>query len=469
VQYTLSLHDALPICTTATHTAQIAVIGPLASNALTTAQAGCTTGGTALAAASAAQSTATAAASTTATHTAQIAALPSYGSVTSTVLAVGTAQGWSTNVAWTWQGAQIVVAPTNFYTVTYTPPAVWAHNQHELLPYSTTNYGAVTGAVTITMVSNIYLASVSGTWKIKYSDGLIGTPVYTDADYLTTTTALLRAWCSTNPADAASAYYAYFSNLVVYTYDRTYMQPLQYTNDAAGIVARVDPLPSGNTDQRRVVNQESLTDAINSATPVIAKEAWNYTPTGARQPSATTLTIDKTLVQQGLMAYLQSGDYFAASYQGGDWYNGTTGSVWRLGPGGRVAFEVSSTNRMLFVQAFTIATNWATIDVATNWITGAPYVEFSQDLGNPQWLAAPSQIVTSNSTYWRIQCPATATQRFYRAVSPGGANGINSYYQHNFLGGISDGTTTMASRSLYVVTNANGSGCTITGFFRVTP
>jgi hypothetical protein len=391
--------------------------------------------------------------------------------VTNIVLEVGAAQGWSTNTAWTWQGAQIVVAPTNVYTVTYTPPAVWAHNRHELLPYSTTNYGgALTGVVTITMVSNIYLASIGGTMYDANPGGIsFANPIRRTAEYATATSAVLSAWCSQDPLDAVSAYYAYFSNLVVYTYDRTGMQAYQYTNDAAGIVARVDPLPSGNTDTRRVVNAESLADAIADAKPDIAKEAWNYTPTGARQPSATTLTIDKTLVQQGQMAYLQSGDYFAASYQGGDWYNVTTGSVWRLGPGGRVAFEVSSTNRMLFIEAFAIATNWATIDIATNWITGAPYVEFTQDLGNLQWLAAPSQIVTSNSTYWRIQCPATATQRFYRAVSPGGANGINSYYQHNFLGGISDGTTTMASRSLYVVTNANGSGCTITGFFGVSP
>jgi hypothetical protein len=109
---------------------------------------------------------------------------------------------------------------------------------------------------------------------------------------------------------------------------------------------------------------------------------------------------------------------------------------------------------MLFVQAFAIATNWATIDVATNWITGAPYVEFSQDLGNPQWLAAPSQIVTSNSTYWRIQCPATASQRFYRAVSPGGANEINSYYKHNFPAGLTVEGQTFTSAVVQAATPA---------------
>jgi hypothetical protein len=288
------------------------------------------------------------------------------------------------------------------------------------------------------MVSNIYLASIGGTWNVQSGGNMLpAVPVVVSATYESTTTAVLRAWCSTNPADAASSYYAYFSNLVVYTYYRTYMQPLQYTNDAAGIVARVDPLPLGNTDQRRVVNAESLSSAIAEATPGIAKEAWRYTPSGARQPSAATCTIDMPLVQQGQMAYLQSGNYYAMSYQGGDWYSSGTGSAWRLGPGGKVAFEILSTNRMLFVQAFSVATNWATIDIATNWITGTPYVEFSGSLDNPQWLACPAQVVTSNADFWRIQCPATISQRFYRAVSPGGANGINSYYQHNFFAGVS--------------------------------
>ena len=359
--------------------------------------------------------------------------------VTNIVLSVGAAQGWSTNTAWTWQGAQIVPLATNLYTITYAPPAQWSaeSNRYELLPYSETNYGAVTGMVTITTASNIYLSSIRGSWYYTIPIGFSpATPVIVSALYNSSTSAVLSACCSQNPIDASASYFAYFSNLVVYTYDRTGMQLNQYTNDAAGIVARVDPLPSGNTDSRRVVNAESLSSAIAAATPDIAKEAWRYTPSGARQPSSQSCTIDLPLVQQGQMAYLQSGNYYAMSYQGGDWYNTSTGSAWRLGPGGRVAFEVLSTNRMLFIQAFTVATNWATIDIATNWITGAPYVEFCQDLALPQWLAAPSQLVTSNADFWRVQCPASATQRFYRAVSPGGANAINSYYQHNFPEGI---------------------------------
>jgi hypothetical protein len=360
--------------------------------------------------------------------------------VTNIVLAVGASQGWSTNTAWTWQGAQIIEAPTNMYTITYTPPAQWSagSNRHEVLPYSTTNYGgAVTGVVTITMVSNIYLASISGTLYDSTPGGINPSkPISWLTSYESATSAVVSAQCSQNPIDAVSVYYAYYSNLVVYTYDRTGMQSYQFTNDGAGIVARVDPLPAGNTDNRRVVNAESLSSAIAAATPGIAKEAWRYTPSGARQPSAATCTIDMPLVQQGQMAYLQSGNYYAMSYQGGDWYSSGTGSAWRLGPGGKVAFEILSTNRMLFVQAFSVATNWATIDIATNWITGTPYVEFSGSLDDPQWIACPAQIVTSNADFWRVQCPATSSQRFYRAVSPGGANAINSYYQHNFPEGI---------------------------------
>jgi hypothetical protein len=34
---------------------------------------------------------------------------------------------------------------------------------------------------------------------------------------------------------------------------------------------------------------------------------------------------------------------------------------------------------------------------------------------------------------------------------------------------ITSGAAAIASRNLYVVTNANGSGCTIAGFFSVVP
>jgi hypothetical protein len=175
-------------------------------------------------------------------------------------------------------------------------------------------------------------------------------------------------------------------------------------------------------------------------------------------------------VQSGQIAWLQSGNNFCFSYQGGDWYTGTTGSLWRIGPAGRLAFEIGATNRMLFVTAFDVSDDWATIDIATNDVTAAPYVEYSVSTDNPSWIVVPSQIITSNSTYWRVQCAATATSRYFRAVCPGGLDYIRSYYQHQFIQGISDGTTVMSSRSIFVVTNhANGAGCHITGFFGITP
>jgi hypothetical protein len=377
-----------------------------------------------------------------------------------------------TNSAWLWSGAQIVPAATSAYSIAYGGPAVWnaGSNRFDVLPYSTTNYGAITGTVTITMASNAYLSSIGGDWYIKTVSGTTPQqPVTYNLTYATSTSAVLSAWCSTNPADATSDYYAYFSNLVVYTYDRTGMTPYQYTNDAAGIVARVDPLPTGNTDTRRVVNSESLAAAIAAAKPDIAKEAWAYMPSGARQPSYNAVTLDKPLIQQSAgVIFMQSGDYFAQSYIG-TWDATVTGSVWRVGPSGLTALEIASTNINLAITSFTVRTNVATFVIATNGIVGTPYIEQTADLTAPQWLYVAGQTITNTTTNWTATCSTVATMRFFRAVSPGGANKITSAYSHVFNAGISDGTTAMPSRSLYVVTNANGSGCTITGFFSVTP
>jgi hypothetical protein len=362
--------------------------------------------------------------------------------VTNIVISVGTAQGWSTNTAWTWQGAQTVPVPTSAYTIAYGGPAVWNadSNWFDVLPYSTTNYGAVTGTVTITMTGNVYLSSVGGTWYYKSITDMTkpgATPVFYSLSQPTSTSAVLSAWCSTNPADAASDYYSYFSNLVVYSYDRSSMAPYQYTNDAAGIVARVDSLPAGNTDTRRVVNAESLTAAIAAAKADAAKEAWNYTPSGARQPNYSVLTIDKPMVQQQAgIVYMQAGNYFAQSYRG-TWDNSVTGSVWRVGPSGRMAFEITSTNIGLAISSFSVVTNTAFFTIETNGVVGTPYIEYSADLVASQWLIAPGQSMVNNTTNWTASCPTVATMLFFRAISPGGENAINSYYRHVFLAGVS--------------------------------
>jgi hypothetical protein len=344
-----------------------------------------------------------------------------------------------TNSAWLWSGAQIVTASTSAYSIGYGGPAVWnaGSNRFDVLPYSITNYGAITGTVTITMASNAYLSSIGGTWYLKTVSGTTPQiPVYSSLIYDTTTSAVLSAWCSTNPADATSDYYAYFSDLVVYTYDRTGMTPYQYTNDAAGIVARVDPLPTGNTDARRVVNSESLSAAIAAAKPDIAKEAWAYMPSGARQPTYNAITLDKPLIQQSAgVTFMQSGDYFAQSYVG-TWDATVTGSVWRVGPSGLTALEIASTNINLAITAFTVRTNVATFVIATNGVVGTPYIEQCADLTAPQWLYVAGQTITNNTTNWTATCSTVATMRFFRAVSPGGANKITASYQLDATEGI---------------------------------
>jgi hypothetical protein len=407
-----------------------------------------------------------------ATNDAYYLSLTTGATATQIVNEVGTANGWSTNTAWTWQGAQIVTAATSAYSIAYGGPAAWnaGSNRYDVLPYSTTNYGAITGTVTITMASNAYLSSIGGTWYIKTESGTAPKlPVSYSVSYTTSTSVVLSAWCSTTPADATSDYYAYFSNLVVYTYDRPGMQPGQYTNDTAGIVARVDALPTGNTDTRRVVNSESLSAAIAAAKPDIAVEAWRYMPSGARQPTYNAVTIDKPLIlQSGGVTFRQSGDYFAQSYAG-TWDSSVTGSTWAIGPSGTKALQIDSTNINLAITSFSVRTNVATFVIATNWVQGTPYIEQCADLMAPQWLYVTGQTITNKTTNWTATCSTVATMRFFRAISPGGANKITSKYSHVFNAGISDGTNAMASRSLYVVTNANGSGCTISGFFSVTP
>jgi hypothetical protein len=186
-----------------------------------------------------------------------------------------------------------------------------------------------------------------------------------------------------------------------------------------------------------VVNSESLTAAIAAAKADAAKEAWNYTPSGARQPNYSVLTIDKPMVQQQAgIVYMQAGNYFAQSYRGA-WDNSVTGSVWRVGPSGRMAFEITSTNIGLAISAFSVRTNTAFFTIETNGVVGTPYIEYSADLVASQWLIAPGQSMVDNTTNWLASCPTVATMLFFRAISPGGANAINSYYRHVFLAGVS--------------------------------
>jgi len=265
---------------------------------------------------------------------------------------------------------------------------------------------------------------------------------------------VVKAWCSVNPADAWDNYFGYISNIVVQTYDRAEMAPGHYTNDAAGIVVYVDSLDTAsgypittNSHARRAVNAGSMAAYVDARKPELAKEAWNYTPSGARAPSADTVTLDEPLVQQGAIAYLNSGDYYCMSYVGGDWYSNSTGSVWRIGPSGRVAFEIGATNRMLHIDNFVVSGGYATFEISTNWVVGTPSIEFSPSLSNPQWLSCPQQVMTYHTNYWNAVCPAVADSRFFRAVDPSGENVIRSYFNHIFVGGITLGTNTFSTLS----------------------
>lgn len=344
----------------------------------------------------------------------------------------------SSTPGWFWQGSQAVV--TNTWTASTNGMAYYDGAKYRLIPYTTSRHD-VTGSVTVT--SSRYIVDVVPTLYLSGSDTSLipKVPVGYSQERVSPTSFIVRAWCSVNPMDANSYYYAYASNIVVQTYDRASMVPGLYTNDGAGIISRVDALPGGTAadvaaDPRRAVNAGSLRAYLDSRKTEIADHAWNRTPGGRDTPDSRICTIDEPLVQQGAISYLQSGDYYVFSYAGGDWYNSTTGSTWRIGPGGRVAFEISATNRMLHVSKIVASAGYVTLDISTNWVVGTPSIEFTSDLANPQWLTCPAQTMTSYTTYWRGVCPGVATSRFFRVVSPGGENVIRSHYRHEFLAGV---------------------------------
>jgi hypothetical protein len=148
-------------------------------------------------------------------------------------------------------------------------------------------------------------------------------------------------------------------------------------------------------------------------------------------------------VQQGQIAYLQSGDYYVLSYEGGDWRSTSEGSRWQIGASGRADFSITSEGRMGHVRDFEVAGNVAHIYASTNWMHGAgsPYIEMTESLDNPQWLTcqdcvANYHVDAANGDYWLFTAPATANQMFYRVVIPGGERRIISTPTHRFEGGV---------------------------------
>lgn len=344
---------------------------------------------------------------------------------------------FSTGPGWFWQGSQQVW--TNAVTTNLIGCAsVTNGTQLALIPYAASRHDT-TGSVVL--VSASYMVGVS--YGVVTPDTGIQPvhPVYYYDERTSPTSWLIYAYCSADPIDQWSSYFAVLTNLVCYGYDRTEMAPDTYVNDAAGIVARVD---DANVDagSRSVINANTLKSYIDGRKDEIAKRAYDFTPAGNLTPNAGVFTVDEPMVQQGQMSWLNSGDYYCMSYGGGDWYSASTGSVWRIGPSGRVAFEIASTNRVLRIQAFRVASGSATIDIATNWVVGTPSIEFCPSLLNPQWISCPSQNMTWHTNYWRAVCPADSGPRYFRAVDPSGDNVIRSYTRHEFMDGITIGTNT---------------------------
>ncbi|MFZ4394648.1 MAG: hypothetical protein ACOYOU_03365 [Kiritimatiellia bacterium] len=340
-----------------------------------------------------------------------------------------------TNESRYWQNAAIIPLATNRYSVTLGGSAVQVGNVYWLLTNSA-SWRAATGTLTIATTDGSYLEDVLSSNNIAFNTTV--TPGTTIGGFagggsrLNNTQILFTAWCQDG---GVGPYYAAMSNIVPRTFDRS-MTPWQYTNDTPSIVSRVDD--STAADQRAVVNQKTMAAYVAAQAPAISAAGWDYTPSGAKRPTRGVAVIDLPLIQQGLITYLQSGDSYCQSAAGGDYVSVSTGSVWRIGPSGRVAFEIASTNKLLTVTAFSVVTNQARFTISTNGVTGGSVVvEYCADLATPLWLSVADLVTTNRTTNWTATGTATGTRGFYRAVSVGGDNRITSYYPHYFPAGVS--------------------------------
>ena len=236
------------------------------------------------------------------------------------------------------------------------------------------------------------------------------------------------------------------------------MTPDSITNDAPGIVARVDNLVDTTSDVRRVVNAHSMTTYVSDQSTSIAVLAWNYTPGGSLRPDKRMFTVDQPMVQQGDITYLQAGDFYCQSYSGSDWVSYPSGSVWRIGPSGRTAFEINGTNHGLHVNSFSITGATGYLLIATNFVVGTPIIEHTADLMYPQWLTVASYTMSNATTYWLGTMPIATNRGFYRAVSLAGDNGIRSYYKHTMVAGLNLSGCPTASNGLVAgdVWSSNG-------------
>lgn len=349
-----------------------------------------------------------------------------------------TAFGWgdhadagyaSTNPSYVWQGAAVVTG-SHIEAISgiasQIGTAVW-------LITNSTVIQTGTGSVSITSTGD-YLVALSYDKLYAVNTGMNpGSSVAFYEDRISDTQIVL--WASCGDAGMGS-YFAWVSNIVAYYYDRSGMAPQSITNDAPGIVARVDPVSDFTTDVRRVINVASLVEYVDSQEDEIALHAWDYTPGGDVRPDSRMFTVDQPMVQQGQIMYLQSGDYYCQSYSGTEWVSTPTGSVWRIGPSGTTAFEINGTNHGLHVNSFSITGATGFLVIATNYVTSTPIIEHTADLLYPQWLIVAGQTMTDATTYWLGTMPISTNRGYYRAVSLSGESRIKSYYKHQMLGGL---------------------------------
>ena len=359
------------------------------------------------------------------------------------------------------------IIPCDAYTATYTWPATnIAGTIYMLGP--TNSWMSETGSVEIAC-SDAYLVDVLG--DIITAPQPVGgipsvtPPVSTSVTRTSNTSILYQAWCDLG---GNGEYWATLTNAVPITYDLAGMTPNSVTNDGAGIIQRADTLPDNGidvlSDGRLVINAASLKAYIDSRVAEIAKKAWNYTPSG--QPVANTdfVTIDEPLIQQGTFSWLQSGDYYAQSYVGGDWWSSAEGSAWYIGPSGSKAFGITSTNKMLNIISFSVSNDVATLDISTNGVAADPEILWAVDLGTKeilaQWIKAPEQTMTDMTSYWRGQCSAADDTGFFRAVSAGGESRVVNKFPAQFEMGVADDADNILD---FITVNIGGTNVQVIG------
>ena len=128
-------------------------------------------------------------------------------------------------------------------------------------------------------------------------------------------------------------------------------------------------------------------------------------------------------------------------------------------------------------ESITLAPQYVSNAVAFS-LQGATNADFrfrSADMAADTFYSVPGTITGSSVRFaWgATNCVAATNYTYAIAVYGSGVN-LRAYGTLKLIGVVSgtqitSGAAAIASRNLYVVTNANGSGCTIAGFFSVVP